>query len=410
MTDATYDRTWAQLLDAEHALRALAEAQLREYVGVLEQLALSLAPGEADARKRDDPACFTRLTAAEWLAFFAGVVRRPQPVAAGWTLAPDPTAARDAPEALAQLRRELAAVQAENHRLRDLTQQLRQEKAALAATLKEKGRPERAATPGGRVRPAPAAAQAVEAGPGDRAESGAAGPPAQYAQLFNNWPLQGPVLTIMAATGWSLRQAVMRRLAGELGINQGDKRLRVLFTTLADRGLVQQRLEVVDGTVGAGSVDGQVRVAIVRLSGLAGRVLAELGLRPVVSEWERLEACAGPDQIKRIAWACAFADHARERGYEVEMCPEAARPVRPELRLTRGGERVDMFVREAEAAIAWAELVDGAGAVALGTSARAARSELVAAARAAGVAHGRATDLEFLLAGADRDAFWAETW
>ena len=73
MTDGAFDQTWAQLLDAEQALRALAEGQVREYAGVLEKLAHSLAPAEADARKRGDPAYFKRLTAAGWLAFFAAV-------------------------------------------------------------------------------------------------------------------------------------------------------------------------------------------------------------------------------------------------------------------------------------------------------------------------------------------------
>jgi hypothetical protein len=430
MTDAAYGQTWAQLLDAEHALRALAEAQLREYVNVLEQLALSLAPAEVDARRRDDPACFKRLTAPEWLAFFAAVTRRPQPAGAGWALeSPEPAAAPGDHEELTRLHRDLAVVQAENNRLRDLTQQLRQEKTALAAALKEKERAERTAAPGARTRSASASARATEADPAGPAEpqeagrpgapSGGAAPPAQaglpplpakYARLFDNWPVQGQALVIMATTGWSLRQAVMRRLAEQLGVNERDKSLRVLFTTLEERKLVQQRSEAVDGTVGAGAADGQVRIAIVRLGEPAGRVLAELGLRPEASEWERLEAREGPDQVKRIAWICAFADHARQRGYAAEVCPDAARPAQPDLLLTRGDERAYVFVRGVEPAISWAELADGDDAVALGAPARQARSDLVAAARAGGIAHGRATDLEFLLAGGDQRAFWAETW
>jgi len=428
MTDGAFDRTWAQLLDAEQALRALAEAQLREYVSLLEQLALSLAPAEVDARKREDPACFKRLTAAEWLAFFGAVTRRP--VGAGW--APEcaePALAPGDHEELTRLRRDLAVVQAENNRLRDLTQQLRQEKTALTASLKEKERAERAAAPGTRTRSASASVGATEADPTEPAEpqktgrpgppsGGAASPPqaglpplpAKYARLFDNWPVQGQVLMIMATTGWSLRQAVMRRLAEQLGVNERDKSLRLLFTTLEERKLVQQRSEAVDGTVGAGAADGQVRIAIVRLGEPAGRVLAELGIRPVASEWERLEVRDGPDQVKRIAWICAFADHARQRGYTVEVCPQTERPARPDLLLARGDERAYVCVREAEPAISWAELADGDGAVALGAPTRQVRNDLVAAAKAAGVSHGRATDLELLLSGEDRGALWAESW
>lgn len=430
MADAAYGQTWAQLLDAEHALRALAEAQLREYISVLEQLALSLAPAEVDARKREDPACFKRLTAPEWLAFFGAVTRRQPSAGAGW--APEcaePAQAAGDHEELTRLRRDLAVVQAENNRLRDLTQQLRQERAALTAALKERERAERAAAPGSRTRSASASPSATEADPtgpaepqkagrpgapdGDAAASPQAGlpaPPAKYARLFDNWPVQGQALMIMAATGWSLRQAVMRRLAEQLGVNERDKSLRMIFTTLEERKLVRQRSEAVDGTVGAGAADGQVRIAIVRLGEPAGRVLAELGIRPVASEWERLEARDGPDQAKRIAWICAFADHARQRGYTVEVCPQAERPARPDLLLTRGDERAYLCVREAEPAISWAELADGDGAVALSAPTRQVRSDLIAAAKAAGIAHGRATDLELLLAGGDQGAFWAETW
>ena len=74
MTDAAYGQTWAQLLDAEQALRMLAEGQVREYAGALEKLAHSLAPAEADARKRGDPAYFKHLTAAGWHHHFQELV------------------------------------------------------------------------------------------------------------------------------------------------------------------------------------------------------------------------------------------------------------------------------------------------------------------------------------------------
>ena len=85
------------------------------------------------------------------------------------------------------------------------------------------------------------------------AAQGLPAPPPKYARLFDNWPVQGRALIVMATTGWSLRQAVMRRLAEQLGVNERDKSLRMLFTTLEERKLVQQRSEAVDGTVGAGA-------------------------------------------------------------------------------------------------------------------------------------------------------------
>jgi len=141
MTDAAYSQTWAQLRDAEQALRALAGGQVREYVAVLERLAHTLAPAAADAAKRAEPAYFKRLTAAEWWAFFAAMPGgQPLPIHAGWGARIDDSAAAGAePQELARLRGELTIVQAENHRLRELLQAARKEQAALAAALKEKG-------------------------------------------------------------------------------------------------------------------------------------------------------------------------------------------------------------------------------------------------------------------------------
>jgi len=139
-------------------------------------------------------------------------------------------------------------------------------------------------------------------------------------------------------------------------------------------------------------------------------VLNEIGVTPTGSEWGRLEARDGAGQVKHSAWVCALADHARQRGYQTEVCPAATRPPRPDLLLVKGAVRVYAAVRGAELAAPWAELMDEQGAVALCTPTRQVRQHLVAAAKAAGIAHGRATDLELLLAGDDRGALWAETW
>jgi len=431
MTDAAYGQTWAQLLDAEQALRMLAEGQVREYAGALEKLAHSLAPAEADARKRGDPAYFKHLTAAGWLAFFAAVQGgQASPIKAGWGAnAADGATSPEAQE-LARLRGELRVVQAENNRLRDLTQGLRQEKAALAAALKEKERTERTATQGARTRAAPASAVAAEeAGPvepgeveppgqpgpsgSDAAQPAAAGlpaAPAKYARLFDNWPVQGQALVVMATTGWSLRQAVIRRLAEQLGVNERDKSLHDVFAPLVQRNLIHQATESVDGTVAAGARDGQVRIGIVRLANLGQRVLNEVGVKPIPSEWGRLEARDGAEQVKRIAWACALADHARQRGYAVEVCPTAGQPARADVLLTRADERIYVTVCGTDPQPAWEKLTDKDGALGLCAPTRQVRNDLVAAAKAAGVSHGRATDLELLLSGEDRGALWAESW
>lgn len=422
MSDGAFGQTWAQLLDAEHALRALVEGQVREYAGVLERLALRLAPAAVDAAKRADADYFKRLTPTEWLAFFAALEAGAPPDQAGWGGRVADGAAAPEPPELARLRAELRLVQAENNRLRDLTQQLRQEKTALAARLKETERTERAAAQktrsGTSQPPAPAAAGPAEPAapepeptrPPDQHTAGLPALPAKYARLFDNWPVQGQALVIMATTGWSLRQAVTRRLAEQLGVNERDKSLHDLFAPLAQRGVIHQATASIAGTVAAQAGDGQVRIGIVRLANLGQRVLHEIGVTPLASEWGRLEARDGAEQVKRIAWTCALADHARQRGYVTEVCPTAGQPAQADALLTRGDERTYVTIGGADPLPAWEKLVDQAGLLGLCAPTRQARNDLVATAKAAGVAHGRATDLELLLAGDDRGALWAETW
>ncbi len=436
MSDAAFGQTWAQLLDAEHALRALAEGQVREYAGVLERLAHTLATAAADAAKRGEAGYFRRLTAAEWLAFFSASQDGPPPPAgAHWDL---PAAADAAPGAqeLNRLRDELRVVRAENNRLRDLTQQLRQEKSALTAALRElkdKERAERSSAQRAKTRPAggaaPAEADAAEPAeapppaaldpPSRRAaqpavpEPAAAdfpAPPARYARLFDNWPVQGRALVALATTGWSLRQAILRRVAEQLGVPERDKSLQDLFGPLAQRNLIHQATESVDGTVAAGASDGQVRIAILRLTNLGQRVLNEIGVTPVASEWGRLEARDGAEQQKHSAWVCALAEHARRRGYIVEVCPAPGQPARADVLLTRADERIYVTVCGTDPQPAWDKLVDKDGALGLCAPTRQVRNDLVAAAKAAGVTHGRATDLELLLSGEDRNVLWAESW
>jgi len=153
-----------------------------------------------------------------------------------------------------------------------------------------------------------------------------------------------------------------------------------------------------------------VRVAIVRLANLGQRVLNEIGVTPVASEWGRLEARDGADQVKHSAWVCALADHARQRGFTTEVCPAAERPPRPDVLMTRGDERTYVTVCAADPPPVWDRLADKDGMLGLCTPTRQARNDLVAAAKAAGIVHGRATDLELLLSGGDQGTFWAETW
>jgi hypothetical protein len=105
-----------------------------------------------------------------------------------------------------------------------------------------------------------------------------------------------------------------------------------------------------------------------------------------------------------------LADHARQRGYVVEVCPTAGQPARADVLLTRADERSYVTVCGADPQPAWDKLTDKDGALGLCAPTRQVRNDLVAAAKAAGVSHGRATDLELLLSGEDRNVLWAESW
>ena len=159
-----------------------------------------------------------------------------------------------------------------------------------------------------------------------------------------------------------------------------------------------------------GHADGQVRIGIVRLANLGQRVLNEIGVKPIPSEWGRLEARDGAEQVKRIAWACALADHARQRGYVVEVCPTAGQPARADVLLTRADERSLCHCLRGRPAAGLGE-ADGQGWGAGAVCAHAAGPQRPGrGGQGGGRGHGRATDLELLLSGEDHGALWAESW
>jgi hypothetical protein len=70
---------------------------------------------------------------------------------------------------------------------------------------------------------------------------------------------------------------------------------------------------------------GRRPVALARLTDLGRTLLAQAGVTPIASEWERIAAshrrAGAGEQMPHTAALCLFLHHARVRGYATEACP-----------------------------------------------------------------------------------------
>ncbi len=366
-----------ELLAEERRLRALAEAQVRGYRGVLLELARRLAPQAFDAQRRQQPQHFQLLSPAGWQAFFREVLAQPTGPAPGWGGNPEAH----------------SALAAENQALHRRIQ-------ALERTLQA------ARTP-----PEPAASQAPVAAPpaADLSLDALvlpAAPPSRFARLFHHWAREGLVLALLARTGWSLRYAIDQALAQRVGIGVGSGSTKRLFQRLEKAGLVRSQVHDLGG----------VRAAILELTEQGQQVAEAAGFPAVTSEWATLmQAHGGPSQARHAALCVAFAYQARRRGWSVTLCPRTPGPAQPDVLLERGEECLYVEV-EGESGSPerrmrkWRNQGALQGFAALCANTPGVRERLVLEARAA-VKRGRATDIQSLIKGQETgDSLWVERW
>jgi hypothetical protein len=422
------------LLDEERRLRTLAEGEVRTYRTTLTRLALRLAPAAFDARRREAPQCFDRFSPGQWETFFAGVEtekERPQQhgkqeETRGGNV--QPSAVRQQPQATGSEPRAAShEPRATSHEQRATSQeqpatgsqQGRTQASFVAASQPPMANSRQASAVSHQPRQSPsfdANGQPPTAnGQSPPAESRPLkadgfvlppSPPARFRALFDNWEREGLALYLLATTGWSLRYAIDEALALAVGIGPGSGSVKRLFARLEKMGLVVSQVYDVGG----------VRAAILLLSERGRQVAQGCGFVPVPSEWELLlQAHGGERQARHAALCCAFAYQVRKRGWGVELCPPAAGPAQPDLRIQRG-ETAHYVEVEGESGESdrrmrkWRNLSDLQGYVALCASSSGVRERLVLEAQAAS-RHGVATDLPALIKGQDEgEGLWVERW
>ena len=390
--DAVFTRSYEQIAREERRLRELAETQLRAYQKLVQDLAVRYAAQVLDEAKRSNPQVIEQATASTWRQFFA---QAQTPTTAGW-LCSAPTAEGG----------ELWQVQAERQRAHV---------HALETTLTR--------LPAASPQPA---APALLAAPGADSPGVAAGvlpamppqPPSRFDLRFENWPRAARALAALATTGFAMRQELFELLANEFGVSPRAGSLPKLFTALVEHGLALEEKLVLRGVhKPKEGVNSDTTLILLRLTPKGGDLAGACGLRPVESEWERLlQRPAGAAQSAHTALVCAFTYHARRRGCITQVCPVVAAPAQPDVQLTQAGEQLYVeIVGESgtpeHRLTQWQNQVALQGQVALCAPTPALRAALVNEAKAAGAAHGLATDLQSLFdTQAERGPLWASEW
>lgn len=399
--DAFFERSERLIAEQERQLRLLAEQQLRAYVRLVQDLASIFLAGELDEAKRADPDFVNRVTPADWRRVLEQA-QRSSP-AAGWRPADVAAAARWQAEA-ERLAAEVRRLEAEVRRLANLLR--------TAQEVGEPGQPESASQTAPAATPVTGAAAVLPPMP--------AVLPVRFDALgIKNWPRVALALSAMASTGWSMRQALVELVASRLGgIKPTAGSLRPLLETMTRAGLWVEGKVVLSGLhrqeAGAAS---DTTLILVRLSQTGKELLLACGVPAVESEWERLIRLQdGAQRSVHCGLVCAFAYHARLRGYATTVCPETELSASPDIALAQAGVQLLAAVEDGSEpderrTARWREQITLQGQVAICAISTEQRVNLVAAARAAGVEHGVATDLQTLLDAQQAGGpLWAEEW
>lgn len=228
-------------------------------------------------------------------------------------------------------------------------------------------------------------------------------PPGRFADQLRNWAKESVALAALGVTGWSMRFAVTEVAAAHLGGGRTSAAsLRKAFGALAAGRFTVEGRVLFAGVHGAEQENDRERTTLilVRLTALGREVLQACGVAAAPAEWEQLLAA----DLAHIGLACAFAYHARRRGYVTWGGPPGDEGLRGDVRvqLVEAGTsspQEDLVVE-----------IAGAGRSAVERDA-CRRRQLVVEAQAAGAAHGVAADLQTLLDAQDKGgALWSETW
>ena len=158
--------------------------------------------------------------------------------------------------------------------------------------------------------------------------------PARFADQLQAWPREALALAILGVTGWSLRLAVAEQMSAALGsVKASAGSLRRTFSVLAKRGYWIEHKVTLAGVhspvpdaddaepqaAPAGRPAEDTILVLVQLGDLGRDLLRVCGIQPVPSEWELLAATHGSQVSIFAGLVCAFAYHARLRGYAAAL-------------------------------------------------------------------------------------------
>lgn len=405
MVDDLRLRMLDDLLSAERNFRDLAEKRARALTGVLTELAYRLAGEKLEQMRQLDPSAPGGWKPEDWRNFFLAVSLTSQ--GEGWG---KPNGNGHQAE-VAALQAKIAALERELAQARQLLaehspyqRRVEQDNPLIPSTPQK---PQ--AQTGGRLADfvLPKIPKAFEHRWQVRAEMSRAD-----AEL--HLKRRGMVLKCLAE-GLAVQVEIGRYVGDATGAQYRSGAIRRVFEALEDSGLiVRQTLNLqVTGNM-------PTRLAVARLSEEGKQFCRALGWQVVEGEWERLlKEHEGEKQEGHTLAVLLFATAARLRGWTVEILPEVQGNARPDLSVSKDGQRgyveVETGTRLHEENAKWrmnAEL--NGGRVMLVARNVEERGVLVADCRHV-AAHGCATDVETLIAGKfaevnEEDPLWAEEW
>ncbi len=400
MVDDLRLRMLDDLLQAERSFRDLAERRARALTGVLTELAYRLAGEKLEQMRQLDPSAPNGWKPEDWRNFFLAVSLTPQ--GEGWG---KPNGNGHGAE--------LAALQA---RIAALERELAQARALLAEQSPHQ-------------RKVDADNPLIPAKPTSNGKLANFVMPKIPKAWEHRWQVRtemskadrelhlkrrGMVLKCLA-DGLSVQVEIGKHVGDTTGTQYRSGAIRRVFDALEESGLIVRQTLTLQVT---GNLP--TRLAVARLSEEGRQFCRAVGWPVVESEWEKLlRLHEGDVQEGHTLAILLFATVARLRGWTVEVLPEVQGKARPDLVITKDGQRlyveVETGTRLHDANAKWrmnAEL--NGGRVALVARNVEERGVLVADCRHV-AGHGCATDVETLIAGrlvevsAD-DPLWAEVW
>jgi len=357
-TRGVLERLHQTLVEAERDLRLQAEAQIRAYHALMQDLVHRLGLAEhLDEARHADPHAPAGWGPAEWRAFFDTALGK-----VTQTQTPPWGMEKQARKELERLTARIAELEAALRQAEEGRRQAERQIQALQERLQQQARPPAAAAP----KPSSYPASDQQPYYQNLRDTLKALPIPSRTTLpikWRDWLPTGNRYQRAVQVLWLLGQGMNIRLeidwvlAQANGLKPRSGSIRRLFQFLEERGLITEKVLRLKTP--------QTRLSVVRLTNQGRDVVQALGFEVREGEWERLTRLHEGDRFPAHTVAVLiFALHARLRGWQVEVMPEANGKTPPDVLVAKDGQRLFVEVErgEREKAAKWrniAQLNDG---------------------------------------------------